>query len=466
MKFLNKYTKFFYLLIASIYLGLVLFFFFPSKKYPSWDTIPNILLPISFLNEGNLDFNEFREGKIKVQQSKLDEKTAYDAYYFTISEKTGDVLSSYPLMSGILAIPFVKLISFFNQNILNIDSFFHPQILQLGHLVAVIVTLINVFAVYYLINLKTKNNYLAITISLLFIFATEVISISSKFLWQHTFSLLLITIIIIMYEQKKIVATAFFVFLASLVRPAVLVMLVPFLFQLLLENLKNCKKSLKVNLFDKLFKKRQLYKFISKFKLKFIYLFLILAVILFFFSYSRHYFNANFVLATHYQGEQFSGNIAFGLLGSLLSPSRGLLIFSPIFIFAFWEIFKRRKIKEDKPYLIALISFLLLIAKYKFWWGGWSHGYRMLMDLLPILILYLAFYLKSWHSFAQGHKLFICILISISIFIQSFLGAHYYDCGWNYLPKDIMSLDKVELRKKIWGLDSEIYRCLNQIQEM
>lgn len=75
--------------------------------------------------------------------------------------------------------------------------------------------------------------------------------------------------------------------------------------------------------------------------------------------------------------------------GLLFSPSRGLLVFSPIVAIAIAGIPAARRAGWDAPlrwYLIAAIGQFAFYAVYKVWWAGHTYGPRYALDLLPVLV--------------------------------------------------------------------------------
>lgn len=77
-------------------------------------------------------------------------------------------------------------------------------------------------------------------------------------------------------------------------------------------------------------------------------------------------------------------------LGLLFSPSRGLVIFSPIVLVALLSL--RRAWDEGMHvdvlvwcWLAAIMQFAVY-AGYSVWWGGYTYGPRYLIDLLPLLV--------------------------------------------------------------------------------
>lgn len=79
--------------------------------------------------------------------------------------------------------------------------------------------------------------------------------------------------------------------------------------------------------------------------------------------------------------------LATGLLGTWLSPSRGLLVFSPFLlpilvgVVLGFRSLARRPLFWSMAAWIALHSFAL--AGKSFWWGGHSYGPRLSLELMP-----------------------------------------------------------------------------------
>ena len=72
-----------------------------------------------------------------------------------------------------------------------------------------------------------------------------------------------------------------------------------------------------------------------------------------------------------------------GLPGLLFSPSRGLLVYSPVLIIAVWGTWvawRDRRWVILRPLSIAILAVWIIQAKYFDWWSGWSYGYRHIVD--------------------------------------------------------------------------------------
>jgi hypothetical protein len=90
--------------------------------------------------------------------------------------------------------------------------------------------------------------------------------------------------------------------------------------------------------------------------------------------------------------ETFSAVWWRGIAGQLVSPGRGLLLYSPIFILTFFSApaFFRRHRPEAALALSIILIHLLLYGKWFMWHGGFAWGPRFLIPTLPFWALLLA----------------------------------------------------------------------------
>jgi hypothetical protein len=126
-----------------------------------------------------------------------------------------------------------------------------------------------------------------------------------------------------------------------------------------------------------------------------------------------------------------------GLLGTLFSPNRGLFAFSPALVLSVPAAARLAVRPDSAPELVPLAVgaglHLLLHSSWSVWWAGWSFGYRLLIEALPVLVLLAA---VGWERWIAGHAwrvAGIALLGAWSVYAQ-FLGAYYYPSGWNGDP--------------------------------
>lgn len=152
------------------------------------------------------------------------------------------------------------------------------------------------------------------------------------------------------------------------------------------------------------------------------------------------------------------GSIFPGLIGLFLSPGRGLLIYTPIAIFAlcaFWPLARAARHRYG-PLVTAAIVFIilesLLVSRSIIWWGGYSWGPRLLTELAPPLVILMAIGVSAI-DFPWARRAF-AVLALYSILIQA-LGAFFYPNGhWDGTPQ---SVDAAPARLWDWA-DNPIAR--------
>jgi hypothetical protein len=95
------------------------------------------------------------------------------------------------------------------------------------------------------------------------------------------------------------------------------------------------------------------------------------------------------LLAPYYRPTRLGGDtLALALAGNLVSPARGLLVYSPIFLLCF--VRARKKLDELEWVAVAVIvTHWIVVSTFPHWWAGHSYGPRFMSDLTPFLVLLL-----------------------------------------------------------------------------
>ncbi len=157
----------------------------------------------------------------------------------------------------------------------------------------------------------------------------------------------------------------------------------------------------------------------------------------------------------------WSGDFVDGALGTLLSPSRGLFVYSPWVPLALISLpFVYRRIRTRPPLVcvgVGLVAYYVILAKYAVWWGGYCFGPRYWTDVMPLLAILLAYGLDA--ARARSRLLFALFVLAIvvSVAIQA-IGAFCYPSSWCLSPTNI-DLDHARL----WDWwDSEVSRSLKE----
>jgi len=160
--------------------------------------------------------------------------------------------------------------------------------------------------------------------------------------------------------------------------------------------------------------------------------------------YSRLTFGTS--LPTYYRMSTFGLRTFWsGLLGILVSPSRGQLIFVPVTLFVAYLVARyRRSLPLPRlvaPALVAVLGHVGLIASFEQWHGGHSYGPRYLTPLVPWLALLAAIGLRALlERRARGMRIEIgagAVLLACSVLVQA-RGAFVRETWtWNTTPNNV-----------------------------
>ena len=385
-----------FVLVLSVYL-------FKFRYAGAGDTVPNELLPVAIIREHKLDFNEFVKNPEKLK------------YFFVNVD--GKVVSFYSLVTGFMNTPVYAAASLFGIDIFS-ERFILSMISASG------MTALSVVFMYLCLLRVTEKKATAVFFALVYAFGTTAWSITSRGVWHHTSSLLFMTIalyILLSKNETYLPFAGLFLGLMILSREGNAAMVVSLLAYVLIY-----------------FKKRFKY---------FLILFLIPPAFLLF---NYRIWTTDLVY--------LSGNMIQGAAGLLFSPSRGLFVFSPIFIFAFMGIayilFKRNE-NQIFPFLAAAVALhIIFFSRFQLWWGGHCFGYRYFTEIVPMLVIFLSVYWEKVMSTRAYMRVLFLLFFAFSVYFH-FLGAFYYPSGFNWYPDDINNDTK-----RLWNFrDTELTRC-------
>jgi hypothetical protein len=138
---------------------------------------------------------------------------------------------------------------------------------------------------------------------------------------------------------------------------------------------------------------------------------------------------------------ELKGSLAGGLAGLLFSPGRGLLIYTPVAIFAVAAFLPRARALREKhrPLVLGATAIVvlhtLLIACWPVWWGGYTWGPRLLSETLAPLTILMAIGLPALAA-RRWKPLFLTAAI-YGCLIQA-LGVYCYPKGrWDHSPQSV-----------------------------
>jgi hypothetical protein len=129
------------------------------------------------------------------------------------------------------------------------------------------------------------------------------------------------------------------------------------------------------------------------------------------------------------------------LLGNLISPSRGLFVYTPVAVFSLYGVWLWIRGGAERAvgvYLAAVfVAHYLLMSLYEDWFGGHSYGPRYFSDLSSLFALALL-PIRGRIRWALG----VAVLVGVFMHAQ---GALCWPCvDWNSKP--------VEIRESQWRL--------------
>jgi 4-amino-4-deoxy-L-arabinose transferase-like glycosyltransferase len=415
---------------------IILFFFIffcyntVSVVTMSGDTIPAAVLPLALIN----DHSVFLDGPY-LHGLVLDNIHSPDVEY-AFPEINGHTVSFFPIITPILITPLYAFFSFLCW-ILNV-----PVTLALVGTFAKTSASCIAAASCVLVYLTAKELFskkTALITTGVYAFATSAWSVSSQALWQHgTVQLLLILLIYCIVRDNRhhspwtivVMGIASGLFLFN--RPPDALLLIPVIIYI-----------------------------VNEWRSRAVYYaagcgigglpFLIYNILIFGNVFGGYIKNTELF--------HFGPDAIFAFISSLVAPNTGLLVFSPVLVFAIYGYFRLDSLK--KPVIRNLLylfgpAIILDIVVYSLF-GLWSSvtsfafGQRFLSGFIPVLALYLGVVIEDIFNSERKdtaiHIVQACfiLLVLISVFIQS-IGVFLYP----YNP--VKSIDS----SQVWDVDQMI----------
>jgi hypothetical protein len=143
-----------------------------------------------------------------------------------------------------------------------------------------------------------------------------------------------------------------------------------------------------------------------------------------------------------------SSKVPVALAGNLVSPSRGLFIFSPVLLLCVVGIVLMRRKGAlsglEAAFGAAIVLQWVAVSFFPHWWGGWAYGPRFLSDVLPLFIWFLLPVIasitsqpRSAHGRLRPLTIAFIALFALSCLIN-FRGAFVESTfTWNFRPANV-----------------------------
>lgn len=405
----------------------------------SGDTKWSVYTSMSIIHDGNTNLDEYWSGDTGIYK-------ALSGRDHAIEEVAGHYYSAFPIGTPVLTLPIIAVYDQaysllgkgdFNASIK--DRF--P--LDVERLCASIIVALTSILIYQICNLQLREKKYSLLIVFIFAFCTSAWSTASRVLWQHGPSMLMLTIalyLILLAERRP----RFIQFVA-----------IPLAFSYVVRP---------TNSISILFITAYVIIYHRKYFLRYFLWAAFVGVPFLLFNFLVY----GSLLPVYYRPDRIGDGSLFleALAGNLISPARGLFIFTPVLLLSILGVFvkfKSKTVQKIDYFLIAIIvAHWLSISSFPHWWGGWSYGPRFFTDMLPFFIYFLIPVFKELPKLQWKLKVassaMIGLLVIFSFFVHSQGAMEEKAMAWNETPADV---DKRPARLWDWG-DLQFLRGYSQ----
>ncbi|MBK8399079.1 MAG: hypothetical protein IPL26_28050 [Leptospiraceae bacterium] len=407
--------------MKSIYTTICIYLFvwvvlYETPVFNQTDSLWSVYTTISLAEEGNLNIDEFQSLFPK-------------AFHVNLVEHNQHFYNYYPYGVSLLALPYILPINIWNSfhNKSLIQKYLNSSTVKLEKNISS--SLLSISAcIFFIISLRMTNSITkSLLVVFIFSFCTVIFSCISRSLWQHSGNIILYSFVLFLLTKKKnsfVLLASIPLYFSYVVRPT---SLVPIFFISLV-----CIYQLRLKSF----------------------LFLGIGGSIFFIFYLVNQSLFGTMIHPYYDFGKVGSEITFkeALVGNLISPGRGLFIYSPIFLFSIYGFYLKKKFESlsilDFAILLIILFHWIIVSRNINWWGGHSYGYRLLSDLIPFLTFYLIYFLKYIDFRSEKIKsVFFIIFLLVSFYINLKGAMNMNTYFWNLLPNNI---DKFPERNWDW----------------
>jgi hypothetical protein len=398
--------------VSVVLFTAILIGYLVSGNRSAFDSALYLHTSLSIVREGNTDLNEYPDIVAQV--------------WWPPEKVDGRWYDTAPIGTPVLVAPVMwaldRLSAWLGWDDFN-DYLQHNIPENLQSVLASLIVALTAVLLYHIAR-RELNLFYAALLALMFAFGTSAWSVASRTLWQHDLSILMLTL-------------ALYVLLIARTRPARIQYLGLIVATAYVIRPTNSLAVIAYTVFVFLFYRRFFWRYLVGAA--------IIAVP--FVWYSLSIYQA--LLPPYYRAFSLLSGATFfqALLGHLISPSRGLLIFSPLLIFALSGIvfkLKRRQWQREDGVVLGIIGLhWIVVSLWWNWWAGVSFGPRIWTDMLP----YLAYFMiPSLAAFAALHGMRRWAAAAIGVVLIGWSALIHYRganaaevMGWNGSPAPIDS---------------------------
>jgi hypothetical protein len=393
--------------------------FLGSPNHQMTDSGYALLVSENLLRHGDLDLERYHLESVRGSNYRLEHAGPRTTYFF-------------PVGSSILSLPFVALADLAGQPIVRGDGTYATQIERRQE--AILAALL--MAAFTVIVFGTARLILpvgtSLAVALVGAFGTQVYSTASRTLWSDTWALVLVAGAIHLLlrsaargEGRRLFWLATLECWATFVRPTSGLTLAATAFYLLVVDRQASGAFFATTAF-------WLAAFVAD---------------------SLRRLGTPFPAYFH---DRLGPPSAEALLGTLISPSRGLLVCVPAALAVAWIGWRHRKALRFVPLtrlaVAVCLAHWLVISAFDKWWGGHCFGARLATGMVPWLALLAILGLDGARRASPGAPTprrqalaaGLLLLCGLSIAINAVGAISARAVGWNLRPSNV-DLDPVRL---------------------
>src|SRR5215472_14674585 len=364
----------------------------------SFDSVWSIPMARSLLDRGTTNLDSYPDLLVKNR-------------FFAVESIDGHYYSIFPIGASLLAVPVIGVL-----DVVGIK----PHASKMEKFVASLVISLTTVLLYALAR-QSLDIPRALLVTFIFAFCTAAWSTASRALWQHGPSMLMLTAALLIIVKAE-------------TRPALVVLAsLPLAFSFVVRPTNAIAIAL-LSLFV-----------LIRFRAYFVpYLLLASVVAVPFVLFSLSVYHSP--LPNYYAPTRIGHTalLSEALLGNLVSPNRGLFVFSPVLalsVYGVWLRWRHGWTLFDG--LVAAIVPLhwLAVSSFPHWWGGHSYGNRMMADVLPCFMYFMIPVVAalpgpadSWRALRVSVAV-VLVAVSFAINYRGANDGNVY--RWNRTPADI-----------------------------
>ncbi len=357
------------LLIQAVLWAAMFLIFFGSPVLQMSDSQYSMLTAESIIHHHTPDLSSY---SIKNYDADLPFNTAAGKHAYQLARTNGRLLYGFAHGTSILSIPFVAMMDLFGVSPATADGVYSLSGEVVVEKMLAALLMASVVVIFFRIALLKLDWQWSAIVALAAGLGTSVWSTASRGMWAHTWEMMLCVI-------------AVYVLLASAaqgpssMRAAILATLVSWMFFVRPDG---AIAAVFIGIYILMNRARELPAYLGVGALW----------LTAFVAYSMRFFGT--LVPYYYLSNDPRGmgiHFAQGLYGVLLSPSRGIFIYSPVLAVALLLLARNWRFIADRALAILSLSMIAVItvasAAHPEWWGGNSYGPRLLSDAIPWFVL-------------------------------------------------------------------------------